>query len=400
MAWDPFGNGKTSIRGAAGIFFGSVSGNEWNTPSNYQPFAVRQQFNDVQSLTNPYGNLPGGVSPFPYSYDPKNPRFILPASIYGISQDFQWPYSYQFNFSIERQFAKDWSATIAYVGTLSHRLPFTVDTNYPVYTSTATTANVNSRRPIDTGLLSSIFSAKSIMNASYNGLQSTLEKRFGRHFGLKGYYTFSKTLTGAQLQNNTLLGGAQDYRNLAEEKGRSDFDRRHNTVTSLIWTADYFGGMSAVPRAILNGWQISAIATVRSGLPFTVTTGRDNNLDGNSNDRASLVGNPFLDPNRARSAVTGAWFNTAAFTQSSSGVDGTAGRNILDGPGFRGVDLGIFRNFKARERMNLQFRAEITNAFNLVSLNGPNTVQNSSLFGTIRSASDMRQVQLGIRLTF
>ena len=76
MAWDPFSDGKTSIRAGAGVFWGSVSGNEWNSTSNFQPFAVREQFNTVQSLTNPYGLLPGGVSPFPFSYNPANPQFI------------------------------------------------------------------------------------------------------------------------------------------------------------------------------------------------------------------------------------------------------------------------------------------------------------------------------------
>jgi len=76
LAWDPFGDGKTSIRAAAGLFYGSVSGNEWNSTSNFQPFAVRQQFPNVTSLTNPYGALTGGVSPFPFIYSPSSPRFI------------------------------------------------------------------------------------------------------------------------------------------------------------------------------------------------------------------------------------------------------------------------------------------------------------------------------------
>ena len=107
LAWDPWGDGKTSIRAGAGIFYGSVSGNEWNSTSNYNPFAVRQQFNTVQSLTNPYGLLPGGVSPFPFTYNPSNPQFILPASIYGVAPNFKWPYTYQFNFSVQRQITQE-----------------------------------------------------------------------------------------------------------------------------------------------------------------------------------------------------------------------------------------------------------------------------------------------------
>jgi hypothetical protein len=82
------------------------------------------------------------------------------------------------------------------------------------------------------------------------------------------------------------------------------------------------------------------------------------------------------------------------------GTNGTVGRNILDAPGFRNVDLGIFRDFKIKERVNLQFRAESTNAFNMVNLNAPSATFSSSSFGSISSARTMRQIQLGMRLHF
>jgi len=400
LAWDPFGNGKTSIRAAAGLFYGSVSGNEWNSTSNFQPFAVRQQFPNVTSLSNPYGALPGGVSPFPYFYSPKNPGFIFPASIYGIAPDFKWPYTYQLNFSVERQIIKDLTVTASYVGSLAHRLPLAVDLNYPFYNSTATSANVNSRRPIDTNILSTIQSVESVMNTNYHGLQITVEKRMSHHFGVRGFYTFSKALEGATLENNTVNGSAEDFRNLALDRGRSDFDRRHVSVTSFIWDMSYFDKTNPFLKAVVNGWQLSSIVTLQSGLPFNVTTGTDVNLDGNNNDRANLMGNPFLDPNRARSAVTAAWFNTGAFVVPSAGTDGNTQRNLLTGPGSKNVDLALARNFKIRERLSLQARGEFTNAFNLVNLSNPTGSMNSALFGQIRSASAMRQVQVGLRLTF
>jgi hypothetical protein len=76
------------------------------------------------------------------------------------------------------------------------------------------------------------------------------------------------------------------------------------------------------------------------------------------------------------------------------------GRNILDAPGFRDVDLGIFRDFTIAERFKFQFRAESTNAFNMVSLNAPSLTLSSSSFGSISSANTMRQIQLGLRLHF
>ena len=153
-------------------------------------------------------------------------------------------------------------------------------------------------------------------------------------------------------------------------------------------------------RAIINDWELSGIVTLQSGLPFTVTTGTDINLDGTSNDRANLIGNPFLDPNRSRNDVSNAWFNIAAFAKGANGTDGNAARNLMTGPGSKNVDMGIFRNLKFTERMVLQIRGEFTNIFNLVNLSNPNAALNAAAVGTIRSASAMRQVQLGLRLTF
>jgi hypothetical protein len=400
LAWDPFGDGKTSVRAGAGIFYGSVSGNEWNSTSNYQPFAVREQFNNILSLTNPYGLLPGGQNPFPYSYNPTSPQFIFPAAIYGMAPDFRWPYTYQLNFSAERQLGAGWTMSAGYVGSLGRRLPFAIDLNYPYYNSTATTGNVNNRRPIQPGVLSNIYSVESVMNTAYHSLQVTAEKRLGRRFTAKAFYVFSKALEDVQLDNNTVNGGAEDYRNLALDRGRSDNDRRHVAVGSLIWNVDYFRGKSAVLKHILNGWEVSAIVTLQSGAPFSVTTGSDSNLDGNNNDRAMLIGNPFLDPNRGRDQTTAMWFNTAAFGKTANGVDGTAARNLMDKPGSKNVDGGLFRTFHFTERLAVQLRGEFTNALNIVNLGGPTTTLSSSQFGQIRSAGSMRQVQLGARLSF
>ena len=400
FAWDPFGDGKTSVRAAGGVFYGSVSGNEWNSTSNYQPFSVREQFNNVQSLTNPYGLLPGGVDPFPYSYNPSNPQFILPAAIYGVAPNYRWPYTYQLNFSVQRQVVKDLTVTAAYVGSLGRRLPFAEDLNYPFYNSTATTGNVNARRPIDTNILSNIYSVQSVMNTAYHALQITVDKRFAQHFSVKGYYTFSKDLEDVELDNNTTNGNAEDYHNLSLERGRSDNDRRHTASASLIWNMDYFSKLNPVARAILNGWELSAIMTLQSGAPVNITSGSDINLDGVNNDRVNVVGAYLLDPHRSRNDVSNMWFNTAAFAKPGNGVDGNLGRNVVDAPGYRDVDLGLFRNFRFAERFVLQARGEITNGFNFVNLNAPTATLSSAAFGTIRTAGAMRNVQLGLRLTF
>lgn len=403
FAWDPFGDRKTAIRGGAGIFYGSMSGNEWNSSSDNQPFAIRQQFNDVYSLSDPYRLQPGGVAPFPYSYTPGAPRFIAPSAIVGIGLDYQSPYTYQMNFAIQRQLTRDASITVAYVNNLTHRIPSSPDQNYPVLTAGANTANVNARRPYLPGVISTLALTKSILNSAYHGLQMSGEKRYSKNFLVRGFYTFGKGLDAVNTQNSTQQQ-ATDWNHISLDRGRANNDRRHSAVISGIWELKYFDHRSKWVKAVAGGWSLAAIVSLRSGLPLTVSNGTDVNFDGNTNDRTDLIGNPKLDADRPRNEVVAQWFNTAAFsrtTQAANSFAGTAGRNIMDGPGLKNVDMTIARGFRVTEKTILQFRAEATNALNLVNLNNPATsAATAATFGKIQTARPMRFVQLGLKLIF
>ena len=402
LAWDPLGDGKTSVRAGFGLFYGSISANEWNQTTDFQPFSARQQFNTVRSLTDPYADLPGGVSPYPYVYDPANTRFLANASVTTIARDFAWPYTYQLNLSVQRELMSDLNVTAAYVGALGHRWPTIRDNNYPVYGPGATSGNVNARRPIQPqpNTYAVINDIESTVNNAYHGLQISAERRMSRHVSFKSFYIFSKALEGANLAGANGATGWQNANNQWEDRGRTNSDRRHNFLISAIWDIDYLKGSNSWLRGVCNGWRLSAIVSARSGTPLTITAGSDINLDGINNDRANLAGDPDLDPNRPRTDVIKGWFDIKAFAKPAAGQDGTAGRNILDRPGSKNVDLGFFRDFHLREKATLQFRWELTNAFNLVNLGGPNTTWSSNAFGTITSAGAMRQMQLGLRLSF
>ena len=191
----------------------------------------------------------------------------------------------------------------AYVGTDSHNLPFARDINYPVLNATATSAGANilARRP--NPLFGAVLQLQSDQSASYHGLQITSAMRMSHHVTFNAFYTYSKTNSSVQLYNSTTQGLAQNYSNLAAEYGAGDTDQRHVFSMSLTYQPDYFSKSSnAVLRHIFNGWSISPIIKMRSGLPFTVTNGNvDANLDGSTNDRAQLIGDPHLDnPTAAR----------------------------------------------------------------------------------------------------
>lgn len=409
IVWDPAGDGKTAIHAAGGLFYGSISGNEWNTTTNFQPWSTRLTFTNTNnktnssgvplgaSLSNPYTAYPGGP-PFPY-----NGSFVTGGGLYGIAQDFEWARAWQANVGIRRQVGP-FSLGAAYVGTFIRNLPFARDVNYPVVTPTATAsgANVLSRRP--NPAVGAVLYLDSDQYSNYNSLQITAAMRTWHHIRFSGFYVYSKTMTSAQLQNNTTNGLAQNFSRLEDEYGRADTDQRHVFSMSLNWELEYYNGQNRFLRGILNGWTLSPIIKLRSGLPFTVTNGNvDANLDGNTSDRAQLIGDPHVDNPTAQQ-----WFNTAAFTQNKvvTGVatNGSSPRNLLDGPGYRVVDLALSRDFDLPRNTKLTFRAEATNVFNMVNLGQPgNSVPSgatSTTFGVIRTASAMRRLQLGVRLTF
>ena len=113
-------------------------------------------------------------------------------------------------------------------------MPFKPDVNYPVYGPGATAANVDLRRPYLPGTLSSIGLLQSMMNNNYHGLQTTGEKRWGNGFSIKGFYTFSKSIDGADIQNSSTSEAGQNQTNLRMERGRTANDRRHNFVASRV----------------------------------------------------------------------------------------------------------------------------------------------------------------------
>jgi len=399
VAWDPQGDGRTAVRAAFGMFYGSITGNEWNTTADNQPFTVRQSFPTVFTLSDPYRNLPGGVGPFPFTYTPGAPRFTLPAQVFGPSLDFVWPVSYQTNLTIEKEVGRSFSVSASYVGSFGRHLAAGVDNNYPVFGPGATTANVNSRRPYLPGTIGAANVLSSIFGSDYHGLQLSAERRSTRLSG-KAYYSFGRGYEDVDFQGGG-LPGVQNAMRLGDERGRNSSDRTHIFVLSGVWKVDYLKDSTKWASRLARDWTVSAIVTLQTGTPLTIGAGQDRNLDGLTNDRADLVGNPELDHDRPRDQLIEGWFTAAAFANPAVGTNGSSGRSILDGPAYRNVDLGIFRDIRLSGRSMFQFRIEATNIFNIVNLQNPGTnLAAPATFGKIRSARDMRRIQLGGRVSF
>ena len=450
FTYDPYGQGKTVIHGGAGLFFDSAGGNEWALSQNFQPFSVRETnaFTHVSSMTHLYStdpqDFPGAVSPFPYYYDRANPRYISPAQLVFVQDHMRWPYNIQANFGFQQQFTKDFAFGATYVGAFSRKIPLYIDNNAPILNTANpamnTKTNYNCRRPYMAIPFASPTSnvcanpqpgSKYISNAyvitdsqttNYHGLQVTATKRLSAHVSINAWYIWSKSMASASLQTTGNIGNSaatqpEDYYNLSLEKQLSDNDARHQANLALVWKPDYFSGFNRTTRTLLNGWTISTIINVRSGHPFNITSGNDDNMDGNNNDRPNIVPGqiPGSIPYTRSSILVNPnnqprWFNTAAYCRIGSagcplgvgplGLDSPLHPNSLIGPGYKDVDAAIFRDFRIWEQVRFQLRGEANNVLNMVNLNNPNTTLSSGNFGTITGAGSMRQIQVGGRILF
>ncbi len=386
-------NGNTSIRGGAGYYYEPPNSLIYQQIVGVPPFAPVVNLTDV-SLADPYGSA-GIANPFPTDFGPRNPgaNATFPSDIsFSQIQDphLRLPTILSYNLTIEHGLGKNWLVRAAYVGNDAHRLYGTGDQesgllqlNPAIYIpGQSTEANTQQRRPYpDYGSIAEINSG---VNSNYNGAQFSLERRFVHGFALQANFTFAKALDdfapqGSPYFTNTCTCGRWfDY-------GPSADDLRK--VFKI--NGDYLVPHLNVPRVaspVLNGWEVTALAGVQTGNPFTIYSGVDNSFSATGADRANL-----LVPNIKQAylrhiphpGTIGQWIDPAAFGPNTAGSFGDTGKNALYGPGYFESDIAAVKNTKIGERLSLQLRAEAFNATNHVNFGLPGNVQNSVGFGQI-----------------
>ncbi len=369
LAWSP--TDRWTVRSGYGLYFDSgmfvVNSSFYFNPPLFTTRVFFPTATSLLSLGDPFPAR-GGIAP------PPSPNTLSPDITSGYLQ--HW------NATVERQVSRSVVASVAYVGSKGTHLIRSRDLNQPRPGAGAVAA----RRP--NPAFSGIFFAESGAGSNFHSLQAKADRRMSRGVSLIGAYTWSKSIddTSAFLGTKPDKNFPQDSLNFGLERARSSFDMRQRLSLAAVWA--------------VRGFELRTIASAQSGQPFTPLLRFDNSNTGNAgsifgNDRPDLLRSPRLGDRRADR-----WFDTSAFAVPRPFTFGTAGRNIVDGPGLVNIDFGLSRRLAAGDRWAVVADVQAFNLTNTAHFDMPERYADEPSFGRIFSAKPPRQVQLGLRVNF
>jgi outer membrane receptor protein involved in Fe transport len=426
FAWDPFKDGKTSVRGAYAILADQpvtnlVTGNATNPPFAFNLALPANTTTQMSNALSPGHAVPGSTVS-PSSSDP----------------NFDNSYIQSWNLNVQREVMPSLAITVGYFGSKGTHLRLTRNLN-----QTFLNAALNPVRPFPTVSASSpIAPGLPLLNitfregtgvSNYNALWVTATKRLSRGLQFNASYTWSKSIDyNSQSSQGVTL---QDSYNLRGDRGLSDFDARHRFVISGLYELPFHGNQ------LKEGWQLAMITQSQSGNPVTLLAGNAgaigaipaanaNSLTGLATLRPDISGPLVIAPTAATGVIGVQWFSGAVCDPRPGGVCpagaavilpvafvggktiyhfGSIGRNTVTGPTFNNTDFSLIKRTKIGENKLIEFRAEVFDLFNHANFGQPGrTAQvGSTAFGVITNtrfptgdSGSSRQIQFALKFKF
>jgi len=414
FAYQLTGDGKTVLRGGYGLFYFIDRGGISNQLAQNPPFsgqnsvtyqqgyritlsgalACEPMCTPAQLLSpNATGSLPSG------SFTGLNLSAPTGVSVVALLPSDVTPQVSQWNLQLQRQIGTNQSVSLSYVGTHGAHLMRNYNANQQLYDS------------VGPGLypqLGSITVEDTSGKSYYHSLQAQYERRFTHGLQFLGSFTWSKTIDDSCGNLDTGNCAPQLYTDYAIERGLSTQDQDYVMVLSALYELPFGRGkrwgtdVSRWMDYVIGGWQLNGIYTLAGGTPFSIT------VSGNpSSTRANLVGPIQVNPGNINNYVSASAFAVPATTTIGKNVvflaPGTAGRDIVRGPGESNMDLALFKNFAVTERVKGQFRVQVYNLTNTPHFANPaDTNLSDGHIGLINNVltNSWRQVELALRFTF
>jgi hypothetical protein len=375
FAYNVFGNSKTVVRGAYGLFYGFPEGLLYQRTDAMQP--VDLYLNIPAPATpwdNVYANYAGG-DPFPRGHigpsQFKSYTFLEPLAGGVLNPASKVEYTQDYNFTIEQDLGHSFALSLGYVGDHAEHVMASRQFNPAVG---APSSGVENNYRIYPGL-GSVELADTYEYEMTNAMEINVTRRSAHGLTLLSNIVWMKTIDNGSSGTEGQAGPPNPF-NLNSARGVADFDQALRFTTSANYALPKFHLNSAV-GAIVNGWQANGILTLQGGLPLTITSGVDNSHSGVGNDYADYK--PGVSPRRpAGASKISEWFNPAAFQTNAVATFGDVPRNSLRGPGYDDVDLSLFKDIATEHRVHGQFQAEAFNAFNHTNLANPGTTASST----------------------
>jgi hypothetical protein len=413
FAYDLTGDGKTVLRGGAGVFYERVQGNDVynaavNPPFAYQPTATNVYFSNPTVSANT--GVTAGQSFFPSS---------LQASL---QYNYKPPGTMMFSLGVQRQVAQSVVAVVQYVGSRG----WDQSADIPINTLPLTNP-CNSNNPNETGANCDPSSPYNLREAVHNGtLNANLVRIFPGFAGItqetnNTNFSYNSLQTGLRMENRhglTLqlaytwsheidivsndLNGVQNPFDLSYNRGSGALDRRNIFNASYVYSIPFFSkSTSGAAHAVLGGWQFSGITFIQSGVPLSVGYGPDTLGLGGGSNRPNQVA-PVSYPK-----TVNAWFSTSSFAAPvapwAGGPNngfGTARKDAVVGPGLVNFNMSLFKIINLTERAKFELRFESFNTFNHTEFQNLDVGFTDANFGHATTTYDPRVLQLGGKFTF
>ena len=395
IAYSPGNSGTTSIRVGFGMNYDVLY-------DNIGILSAPPQFQQTVDSTGPAtGYLAAG------GINPNSAATLAPAdsraATTGYIPDQKLPYSIQWNFGIQHVFARDYTFEVRYVGTRGVHLDvqdrinktsdITATNSLPTYLTAPSQATLDALpltldqlkatpntdpRFANAGFTSPIVAFIPVGSSTYHGLSAQLDRRFSNGLTFRGAYTWSHAIDNSTADVfSTVLTPRrpENFQNLQADKASSALDHRQRFTLLMVYDVPFFKGSNNwLMKNIVGNWEVAPIYTYQTPEYYTVQSGIDANLNGDSApDRAIInsAGTPGTSTGaspltNSAGAIVAYVANdpNAQYIQARAGAYANAGRNTLAGRPIDNVDVTFLKRFSPTERLKFEFQAQFLNALN------------------------------------